>query len=686
VPQDRPAGPRAPADRATGPGARLPGNTRIPRGDRAGRPDSSGRPDPATRSPRTRLRPDRPPLRASRADRRGGARGGGPRRPPRWLTVNRGEPSRRVGITLLVIAIVLTLFAGRLVQLQGMDSARYKAAAAAEQVRVNPLPALRGTIFGANGQPLAITTETYTVTSDPTLIADDKKPAVAQELAGPLHLTAAKVLSMLRYPKSFGGGTQWVPLAKGVSTTDEAKIEAFDIPGIAMTPSFVRSYPDGSATANLVGFTNVPQKTGVITGQSGIEAEYNKLLTGTTGSEQVMVGADDVPIPLAGSENKPAKDGASIRLTIIPALQYQAQQACQQEVAKTHAENCSVVIMQPKTGAILAMAQWPTYDQDTFTSVDQTTNIPDHYMFDPGSTAKVITAAAAFERGGQTPMDSYKIPYVIYKGGQAIHDAEWSPGEKYTIAGIIANSSNIGMSQVAEHISPQVQYDYLRAFGLGEPTGLGLPDEEPSASYASTALPPPSQWAGDTRYTLSYGQGVSVNAVQMASVYATIANDGVRVQPTLIAGTYNAAGQYVPAKPSPSTKVIQPKTAKELISILQQVPAVDDQANQRWGDIAGYAIAAKTGTSSEPALEGQKPCPKTNQLCVHGSSYIGMAPGNNPQVVVAVNVQDPKTKTDYFGDQVAGPVFFSAMNAALQTLQIQPQPGLVAPHVRLNAR
>jgi cell division protein FtsI (penicillin-binding protein 3) len=113
---------------------------------------------------------------------------------------------------------------------------------------------------------------------------------------------------------------------------------------------------------------------------------------------------------------------------------------------------------------------------------------------------------------------------------------------------------------------------------------------------------------------------------------------------------------------------------------------VDNQANQRWGDIAGYAIAAKTGTSSEPALEGQKPCPKTNPLCVHGSSYIGMAPGNNPQLVVAVNVQDPKSKTDYFGDEVAGPVFYSVMNSALQTEQIQPQPGLVAPHVRLNAR
>jgi cell division protein FtsI (penicillin-binding protein 3) len=563
-----------------------------------------------------------------------------------------------------------------------MESAYYKAAAATEQVRVNPLPALRGTIYGANGQPLAMTIETYTVTSDPTMIADADKPAVAQQLAGPLSLTAAKVLDMLRHPSS----RQWVQLAKGVSTTNEAKIEALGIPGIVSAPSFVRAYPDGSATANLVGFTNVSQKTGVITGQTGVEAQYNRLLTGTTGSEQVMVGADGVPIPLAGSQDKPAKDGASIQLTIIPTLQFEAQQACQQEVAKTKAENCSVVVMNPKTGAILAMAQWPTYDQNTLTSVAQTTDIPDQNMFDPGSTAKVITAAAALEQGGQTLMSSYNIPYVIYKGGQAIHDAEWSPGEKYTIAGIIANSSNVGMSQVAEHVPPQVQYDYLRAFGLGGPTGLGLPGEEPSAGYAATALPPPSKWAADERYTLSYGQGLSVNAVQMASVYATIANSGVRVQPTLVAGTYNSAGQYVPAKPSPSKKVIQPETAKELISVLQQVPAVDDQANQRWGDINGYAIAAKTGTASEPAQLGQKPCPASNPLCVHGSSYIGMAPGNGPQVVVAVNVQDPKTKTDYFGDMVAGPVFYSVMNFALQSLQIQPQPGLVAPYVRLNAR
>ena len=610
-----------------------------------------------------------------------------PPRPPRWLTVKRGQPGRRVGIALLTIAIVLTLFAGRLVQIQGMESGAYKAAANSEQVRTVSLPALRGAVYGANGQPLAMTIETYTITADPPEITDADKPAAARELAAAIGqtaagLTAGKVLNLLRHPSS----TQWVQLATGVSTTNEAKVEALNIPGITPAPNFVRAYPDGSATASLVGFTNINPDNGVITGQAGIEKEYNSLLTGTTGKEQVVRGANGVPIPLAGTEDTPAKDGDSIKLTIIPSLQFQAQQTCQQEVAKTRAANCSVVIMQPKTGAILAMAQWPTYDQNTFTNVAQTMDIPDQYMFEPGSTAKVITAAAAFETGGQTPMSTYPIPYALYRGGQAIHDAEWSQGEDYTIAGIIANSSNVGMSQVVGHVSQQTQYDYLKAFGLGEPTGLGLPGEEPSASYASAALAPPSQWAGDERYTLSYGQGISVNAVQMASVYATIANGGVRVKPTLIAGTYNDAGRYVPAKPQPSTRVIQPKTAKELISILQQVPGVDNEANQRWGDIAGYAIAAKTGTSSEPATGSEKPCPKNNLLCVHGSSYIGMAPGNDPQVVVAVNVQNPDTRTDYFGDEVAGPVFYSAMNSALQTMQILPQPGLVAPYVRLNAR
>jgi cell division protein FtsI (penicillin-binding protein 3) len=173
----------------------------------------------------------------------------------------------------------------------------------------------------------------------------------------------------------------------------------------------------------------------------------------------------------------------------------------------------------------------------------------------------------------------------------------------------------------------------------------------------------------------------------MASVYATIANGGVRVQPRLIAGTYNAAGQYTPAPPSKSTRVIEARTARALIPILQQVPGVDQEADQPWGIIPGYAVAAKTGTADEPAPAGEKTCPAANPLCVYGASYIGMAPGNGPKVVVAINVQDPdKASESYFGDEVAGPVFYSVMKNALATLQIQPQPGLEPPYVRLNAR
>jgi cell division protein FtsI (penicillin-binding protein 3) len=570
---------------------------------------------------------------------------------------------------------VLTLFAGRLVQLQGMDSAEYKLKANQEKLATIALPAQRGTIYGSNGQILAMTVETYQLWADPPLIPKAQLASVAARTAAATGLPEATVLGKLQHPPSIS--PDYVVLGTGISAADQVKLAAQDLPGLYWTGSYARTYPNGTSTANVVGQTNVNSKTGVVTGYSGLELADNTLLTGKAGQEQVENSITGEQIPLAGTQDTPAQNGQSIKLTINPNLQFEAQQACQQEVKKTKADNCSVVVEQPKTGAILAMAQWPNPGDGS--------NIADQYMFAPGSTAKVMTAAAAFEHGGKTPMSTYNIPYQIYRGGQYIHDAEWAPGERYTIAGIIANSSNIGMSQVVESISPQTQYAYLKNFGLGQPTGLNLPGEEPSTTYAPLALPPVSKWPGDERYTLAYGQGVSVNAVQMANVYATIANGGVRVQPTLVAGTYNASGQYTAAKTGPAKRVIQAKTAKELMSILQQVPAVDNAANQRWGDINGYAIAAKTGTSSEPAPAGQKACPKANPLCVHGSSYIGMAPGNGPQVVVAVNVQNPKTQTDYFGDEVAGPVFYSVMNFALQTLQIQPQPGLKAPDVRLNA-
>jgi len=565
---------------------------------------------------------------------------------------------------LLAVIFVLTLFAARLVQLQGIDAGKLRTLAAKQRAETIVLPALRGTITGANGEVLAMTVETYLVHADPPEIPAGQQPEVATKLAPYLAMSPGQILGLIQHPTS----PQYVVLAKGVSAQVGNQVRALGLPGIAMTPSYARSYPDGDVTADIVGFTGTNGQ-GTLVGAAGVEQEYNSLLAGRAGVEQVQIGTNGQQIPLAGSSDSPVVNGSDLRLTIVPALQYAAQQACASEVAKTKADNCSVVMIQPKTGRVLAMAQWPTYNPATITDVGEATDIAVQDEFQPGSTLKVITAAAAFERGGQTPMSAYNIPYQIEEGGQLIQDAEWSPGERYTIAGIIAHSSNVGISQVANHITPQVQYDYLRAFGLGQLTGIGLPGE------TAGDLPPVSQWWPDTRYTVAFGQGVAVTALQMADVYATIANDGVRVQPTLVEGTTNSAGTYTPSAPSPSKRVIQAKTAAELLQILQQVPGVDEEGGQPWGIIPGYAIAAKTGTSQE----GNGTC----ALCVYGSSYIGMAPGNDPQLVVAVNVQNPR-RDGYYGDEVAGPVFYQVMKDALATLQIPPD-GATPAKVRLTA-
>ncbi len=558
----------------------------------------------------------------------------------------------------------MTLFVGRLVQVQGLEASTYRQLAAQQRDRTIVLPALRGTITGANGQVLAMTVETYLVYADPPEIPAADQQQVTDQLAASLNMTPDQILSLIEHPTS----PQYVVLAKNVPAQEGNEIASLNLPGIGLTPSYARSYPDGDVAANIIGFTGTNSQ-GVIVGGAGIELADNALLAGRTGSEQVQIGTDGEQIPLAGSTGQPVVNGSDLRLTIVPSLQYAAEQACAAQVAKTDATNCTVVIIQPHTGRVLAMAQWPTFDPSTVTNASQATDLPVQDVFQPGSTAKVITASAAFERGGQTPMSAYNIPAQIVEGGQVIQDAEWAPGERFTIAGIIAHSSNVGMSQVANHISPQVQYDYLRAFGLGQPSGLGLPGE------SAGLLPPVSQWYADTRYTLSFGQGVAVTAIQMADVYATIANGGVRVQPTLIEGTTSPAGTYTAAAPSPSRRVIQAKTAHELLQILQQVPGIDAEGGQPWGIIPGYAIAAKTGTSQE----SNGSC----ALCVYGSSYIGMAPGNDPQLVVAVNVQDPR-KDGYYGDVVAGPVFYQVMKDALATLDIPPD-GATPAQVRLNA-
>jgi len=686
----RPAGP---GGRPAGPGRRPAGPVRKPsgplrkeadraaqsRGDRlGGEPRPRPGPQRETVLPAGRGRPRPAAAEPSRRDVPGHTQGAAKRRQRlrarRRRSLNRGDPGRRLRAGLLCIGFVLSLFAGRLVQLQGMDGSRYRALAYQQRLQTVQLPAVRGSITAADGTVLAATVQTDLVFADPKLMNAAQEPQIAAGLAGPLGMSQAQILGLLQHPSS----PEYVVLKKSVSAITAAQIKnmrlpgsgSTGLPGIAMTPSYTREYPNGQLAANLIGFTDT-DSAGNLVGEAGIEQQDNSLLTGRDGSQEEQTTSSGQLIPLGQETLKPTEPGRDVRLTILPSLQYSAEQACKQRVTLTHAAYCTVVIMQPHTGQILAMAQYPTFSPSDVTSLAATADMPVAYSWQPGSTAKVITVAAALEHGGQTLMSPYTVPYQIDVHGFHFHDAESHPTERLTVAGILANSSNVGMVQVVQHVSPQVQYHYLRAFGLGEPTGLSLPGE------TAGILPAPGSknYWGDTRYTLAFGQGVTANAVQMASVYATIANGGVRVRPSIVAGTTNAKGQFVPAPPAPRRRVIQARTARELISVLEQVPMVDAQAGVYWGDIAGYQIAAKTGTAQELNNRG---C-----LCNYGASYIGMTPPSNPQLVVAVNVQDPKGSA-YYGDQVAGPVFYQVMRSALQTLKIPPNYAK-RPGVRLTA-
>ena len=558
--------------------------------------------------------------------------------------------------------------------MQGLEGAKYRTAAEQSKLQNISIPAERGAITTADGTTLAMTVQQYLVIADPPQIAGKTAAAtaalrqqVAGLLAGPLHMTQAAIVSMLYHHVS----PDYVVLSKGVSAPAgnhiQALLNARGQAGIYLQKIYARVYPDGDLASNVVGFTTSACTACDIKGQAGIEESFNSLLAGQDGSEEVETGATGQPIPFAVSKVRPLVPGGDVRLTILTGLQYEAQQACATQVKANKADSCTIVVEQPSTGKILAMAQYPTYLPTSVTSLQSTMDAPVATVFPPGSTAKVITAAAALENG-ETPMTPYTVPEQIVVDGFPFHDADPHPTERFTLAGVLAHSSNVGMVQVAKHFTPAEQYRYYRAFGLGGPSGLPLP------GASDGLLPPPSKWWGDERYTLAFGQGVAATAVQMAGVYATIANGGVRVDPSIVAGTTGPSGAFVPGPRPHSQRVLKARTARELISILQQVPYLDATlAYQPWGEIPGYSVASKTGTAQID------PC-----QCHYGSSYIGMAPASHPKLVVAVNIQHPR-KADYFGNYVAGPAFYQVMKFALQTLKIPPDGGK-RPNVRLTAR
>lgn len=570
-----------------------------------------------------------------------------------------GSPGRRLRIGILVLAFVFSMYGGRLIQLQVLDGPGYGLTAAEARTSDYTLTATRGSILDDAGQPLAESVAAVDVTADPQQIKQlGQDPAVyAAKLAALLGNPPGTANVAQLQTQLSDSATQYQLLAKQITPQAWAKIQALGLSGVFGTPDPVTVYPQGPLASNVVGFVNDSGQ-----GAEGLEEEYNSMLAGHNGQISYQA-ADGTEIPTAGINEQEPVNGTSVETTIDPGIEWSAQQAIDQEVTASGAASGTVVVEDPRTGAILALATAPSYDQTDLAAAGSA-NIGDRAVsdvYEPGSVAKVMTMSAAIQLGVATPATHVVVPPVLTPpNGPPVHDDTDHGTEDLTLDGILAQSSNIGTDEVTEQFGPnrnQLLYDYFSKFGIGRPTGLGLPGESPGI------FPPPSQWNSlEIGYRIPFGQSVSLNAVQATSVFSTIADNGVRVTPTLVKGYVSPSGRFTSASAPARTQVISQQTANQVEQMMESVVSADGTAPL--AEIPGYRVAGKTGTANRYDTQ-------CGGYCGYTGSFIGFAPADNPRLVVSVVVQDP-TIGNYAGGSVAAPVFKTVMSFALQSLGIAP--------------
>ena len=554
------------------------------------------------------------------------------------------DPRRRVTAVAIVVAMALSLFVGRLVQLQGLEASAYAETASQERLRTVSLPATRGTITDVHGVPLATTMDAVNVTADQTQIKDPL--SVAAALAPVLRQDVASLRQVLT------GDAVFAYVAKDVSPMRWRQIQALRLPGIYSEPAAKRAYPQGTIAANLLGFLGSDGH-----GLSGYESSLDKTLAGTDGQITFEAAAGGSRIPTGDTDSDEPTAGLDVRLTVDRDIQFLAERAIQAKVNEANAESGTVVVMDPRTGRILALATYPSFDPEAPSEAPAADrgNRAVSDIYEPGSTSKVMTMAAALDAGAVKPGTKIEVPPVIYRGGKDFHDHSPHGTLHLTATGVLAQSSNIGAMLIAERLGRQGLYDSLRKFGVGEPSGLDFPGE------SAGILPPVEGWGPTNFATMAFGQGLSVNAVQATSVFATIANNGVRVEPSLIDGTVAEDGSFTPAPASERHRVVSASTAKTLREMMETV--VSDQGTAPMAQIPGYRVAGKTGTAER--VDDSCGCYRG-----YTASFIGFAPADDPALVTSVTLQDPKNGR--YGGLLGGPVFKRVMSFALQSQKIPP--------------
>jgi cell division protein FtsI (penicillin-binding protein 3) len=556
-------------------------------------------------------------------------------------------------VAFIAVAIALSLCAGRLLQLQGFDSAAYGAIAAKQLTQTLPLLPTRGEITDRNGVVMAATEAAVAITADPTLTAPNADK-IADIMSAYLTIDRPAVIAALTKPK-----TRFSYVQKKVPALTYSKISAdladADIPGVYRESDPIRTYPNGSVGASVVGYVGADGK-----GLGGLEYALNSKLAGVQGTESYEAAPNGGKIPLGQSETTPAQNGLNYTLTLDAELQWVAEKALADRVRSSGAKYGTAIVLNVKTGEVLALANAPTFDSSNPVAAPQADrgNRAVSSPYEPGSVEKVLTAAAVMDSGatvgGQpiTPNTRVTIPERLHSGPLTIKDAFRHGELHYLLRGVIADSSNIGAALFSRQMPKAELQAYLKKFGLGAPTGIEVPGE------ASGILPPP-QMPDYTRDQVAFGQGLAVTTVQEAAAIAGIVNGGLYHSPTVIKGATDSDGNAVAIPAKASRQIVSAETSAHIRDLMQAV--TDSHNGKKNLQLDGWNSGGKTGTAQ---LANAK-CG-----CYKGyvTSYVGVAPIEDPQLLTYVVVTDPKHGDS--GTSVSAPVVKSVLQYALPRYSI----------------
>jgi len=546
--------------------------------------------------------------------------------------------NRRIRLFLAVLALA---FAGLLLRATWLQSVRAESLSSMGRTQHREsvtIPAGRGTIFDRSGLELALGERATTVYANPMQIVNPRRAALAVQRT--LGVNADKIFPSLA-DRSHG----FVYVARQADPTRAAALQRLKLPGFGFYPEERRNYPQGSVAAQILGFVGTDGS-----GLSGLEFQFNRVLAGRPGKETVVKDPSGQVIDVEGE--RPEVPGRDVYLTLDHSIQANAEEVLRETVRKWSAKSASAIVLDPRTGAILAMAVQPGYDANRFTSaaVDLQRNRTVTDTYEPGSTYKLITVAGALSERIVQPTTRFTLPYSLHVADRVIHDAEQRGTVNYSVAQILAHSSNIGAIKLAQLLGRTRLSSWITKFGFGRTTGIDFPGESPGIVL------PPDKWSGSTIGNVPIGQGIAVTPVQMAAAYAAIANRGVWSRPHLV--DHVAGG----ARPSLNRRrLVSPQIANQLMMMLKDVVA---EGTGQYAAMPGYQVAGKTGTAQKPDSHGGYATGR------YVASFVGIVPASRPRFVILVAVDEPRGAI--WGGTVAAPAFQQIARFDLQYLEVPP--------------